>query len=60
MVPPLDKRKFELGANEDRNLSLLSILRREQEYWADIWHLIEDHKEKVAKIKEQGGNPETI
>jgi hypothetical protein len=47
----MDKRSFVIGENEDTrsNITMANALRREQEFWAEIWHVMELRKEKLAK-----------
>jgi hypothetical protein len=41
---PSDKSAVPLGHNEEKNASLNSALRKESDFWAEIWHLMELYK----------------
>jgi hypothetical protein len=47
----LDKRNFVVGENEDNrsNITMANALRKEQEFWAEIWHVVELRKERLLK-----------
>jgi hypothetical protein len=49
LQPPMDKRNFVIGENEDNrsNVTMANALRKEQEFWAEIWHVVELRKERL-------------
>ena len=48
----MDKKTFLIGENEDNknNVTMANALRREQEFWAEIWHVVELRKERLLKL----------
>jgi hypothetical protein len=47
----MDKKNFVVGENEDTkaNITMNNALRKEQEFWAEIWHVMDLRKEKLKK-----------
>lgn len=45
----MDKRTFTVGENEEtrNNITIANALRKEQEFWAEIWHVVELRKERL-------------
>lgn len=50
---PNDKKTFQSWQNEEKNPTLITVLKKEQKYWGDVWELVDQHKKKCILNKDE-------